>query len=116
MILRDSVVKTLEEAPPRSGRLYKIPGTRTQYRASAAHEVPAVRTGAYRSSWQFTPATVGEGVVSAVTFTDLTTPDGKWIIGRLLDEGTRHMAPREHVEKAVARAEKDIRKFLREIE
>ena len=93
-----------------------MPGTRTPYRASAAHEPPAVRTGAYRNSWQFTPAFISREAVTAYAYTDLSTQDGAWIIGRMLEEGTEHMAPREHVEQAIVLAQREIEIFIRGIE
>lgn len=36
----------------RSGRRYRVPGTKAYYTASAPGEPPAVRTGAFRLSWQ----------------------------------------------------------------
>ena len=36
----------------RHGRRYRVPGTKRYYTASAPGEPPAVRTGAFRMSWQ----------------------------------------------------------------
>lgn len=44
-ILRNEWLSVLTESSPRTGRYYYVPGTRTQYRASAPKEPPAVRTG-----------------------------------------------------------------------
>ena len=35
----------------RSGKKYRVPGTRRKYTASAPGESPAVRTGVFRLSW-----------------------------------------------------------------
>ena len=36
----------------RGGRIYGVPGTKRKYQASAPGQPPAVRTGAFRLSWQ----------------------------------------------------------------
>lgn len=47
-LVRGHIVQHL--AGQRNGRLYRVPGTKVWYRASAPGEYPAVRTGAMRQS------------------------------------------------------------------
>lgn len=100
----------------RSGRRYKVPGTyRRQrdktdgkmkngryYTASAPGEPPAVRTGAFRASWQ--PKTeighTGENVhIKAYIESNVRTDNGKYLLGEILEDGTSRMAPRPHHDK-----------------
>jgi hypothetical protein len=48
--IRDKVVVNLANQPPRSGNIYRVPGTNVKYTASAIGEYPALRTGALRQS------------------------------------------------------------------
>lgn len=103
----------------RSGRRYKIPGTyRKQldkatgkkrngryYTASAPGEPPAVRTGAFRSSWQPTTKALFGSYISRIE-SDLTA--GGHNLGEMLEDGTRRMAPRPYVEKVLEKAEPKI--------
>lgn len=113
LIVRDEVVAGMEDAPARTGKRYRIPGTSTYYTASAPHEKPAIREAAYRNSWQASPAVEEGGKVVAIAFSDLKTPDGRHVIGELLDMGTVHMAPREHIDEAVEKATQRAERFLR---
>lgn len=108
----------------RSGRRYKVPGTyRRQrdkvsgkmkngryYTASAPGEPPAVRTGAFRNSWQVSQGGVKElfGSYIARIESDLRVSDGRYNLGELLEEGTSRMDPRPYVEKTLQHAEKNI--------
>ncbi len=76
-IIQETVVYNL--AGPRSGRRYRVPGTRVFYTASAPGEYPAVRTGALRQSVRvYTPgplqATVGTDVKYG-KFLEFKSPD-----------------------------------------
>lgn len=87
----------------RSGRTYRVPGTRRNYTASAPGEPPAVRTGAFRGSWK--RRVVKEGnVVKAITESDLRVGKKKYLLGALLEEGTRRTAPRPYKKKVIDRA------------
>lgn len=112
LILRDEVVLGMERAPARTGELYFVPGTRTLYRASAPGEPPAVRTGRYRNSWQTTPAIRTKTGLRAFAFSDLTVSNGRYVLGDLLDGGTRRMRARPHIERAVTRGAERIEKEL----
>lgn len=84
------------------GRRYRVPGTRVYYTASAPGEVPAVRTGAFRNSWQ--PSSIMFGNVAVSKLETRHTVNG-YNLGELLENGTSKMAPRPHQEKILKRAE-----------
>lgn len=85
-----------------SGRRYRVPGTGRTYTASAPGEVPAVRTGAFRLSWQPNSYMTGDVAVSQLE-TQLTV--NGYNLGELLEDGTSKMAPRPHQEKILKKAE-----------
>ena len=107
----------------RSGRRYIVPGTGRvkynkrkhtasitykKYTASAPGEPPAVRTGAFRMSWQ--PKTHVDNiaghaysVVSSVESTQ-RTDNGRYLLGEILEEGTGRMAPRPHHQRIQEKA------------
>ena len=105
----------------RSGRRYKVPGTyRRQrdkatgkmrrgryYTASAPGEPPAVRTGAFRMSWQPTARAVFGSYISRIE-SDITTENGKYTLGEILEEGTQKMAPRPYQDLILEKAERPI--------
>lgn len=105
----------------RHGRRYKVPGTyRRQrdktdgkmkngryYTASAPGEPPAVRTGNFRRSWQPDVSASGD-LYNARIESDLRTDDGKHLLGEVLEDGTRRMAPRPYIERTLEHAEKKI--------
>ena len=83
------------------GRRYRVPGTRVYYTASAPGQVPAVRTGAFRRSWE--PNAVMTGKVAVSKLESSHTVNG-YVLGSLLEDGTSKMAPRPHQEKILERA------------
>ena len=117
----------------RHGERYIVPGTGRvtyykrkkiakitykRYTASAPGEPPAVRTGAFRMSWQ--PKTYLESggptdfcVVSSVESTQ-RTDNGKYLLGEILEDGTGRMAPRPHQEKIQQKALPQIMKIYNE--
>lgn len=126
--LRNSALLVLRGQ--RSGRRYKVPGTyRKQldkatgkkrrgryYTASAPGEPPAVRTGAFRNSWQPTARVVFGSYVSRIE-SDLTTSgtsEGSYTLGDILEKGTSRMAPRPYKEKILDHAEKKIVRIYEE--
>jgi len=114
-IVREEVVSAMEDAPPRTGREYLVPGTQTPYTASAPGEPPAIREGTYRNSWKETPAVeVGDTVVAAA-YTDLRTEDGAHLIGEILEFGAGRIAPRPHVRPAIDAAVPKIRQLVEEV-
>lgn len=105
----------------RSGRRYKVPGTyRKQkdktdgkvkrgryYTASAPGEPPAVRTGAFRMSWQPTARVVYGSYISRIE-SDIRTDNGRYNLGQILEEGTSRMAPRPYQDAILDKAEPKI--------
>ena len=108
----------------RGGRRYKVPGTyRLQtdkatgkkrhgryYTASAPGEPPAVRTGAFRQSWQPTSRALYGSYISRIE-SDARTDNGKYVLGELLEEGTSKMAPRPHHKRIQEKALPNIKKI-----
>ena len=109
--LRTAAMQTLRGQG--SGRVYRVPGTKQTYTASAPGEVPAVRTGAFRASW--TPSTITEGqtVISRI---DSRLKAGAYLLGDLLENGTPggRMAPRPHLDKILEKAEEAAVKIYSE--
>lgn len=111
----------------RSGRRYKVPGTyRRQldktdgkvkrgryYTASAPGEPPAVRTGAFRMSWQPSSRRVYGEYFARIT-SDLRTDNGKYNLGDILENGTNRMAPRPFEEPIIKGAENRINRIYSE--
>lgn len=109
--LRNSALMVLRGQ--RSGRRYKVPGTyRRQrdkvdgkmkngryYTASAPGEPPAVRTGAFRNSWQATARGPIFGSYISRIESDATTDNGRHNLGEILENGTSRMAPRPYVDR-----------------
>lgn len=105
----------------RSGRRYKVPGTyRRQkdktdgkvkngryYTASAPGEPPAVRTGAFRLSWQPTTRVLFGSYISRIE-SDLRTENGTHTLGQILEDGTSKMAARPYQDAILEKATKPI--------
>lgn len=117
--LRNSALLVLRGQ--RSGRRYKVPGTYKRqrdkatgkmkngryYTASAPGEPPAVRTGAFRLSWQPEAHVVLGSYISRIS-SDLRTDNGRYNLGEILEEGTERMAPRPHHDRILEHAEPKI--------
>ena len=115
--LRNSALMVLKGQ--RSGRRYKIPGTHRRqrdkvsgkmkngryYTASAPGEPPAVRTGAFRQSWQPTAHVVFGSYISRIA-TNIPYAE-------FLEDGTPggQMAPRPHHDLIRQKAEPKIVKI-----
>ena len=111
----------------RSGRRYKVPGTyRRQrdkydgkmkngryYTASAPGEPPAVRTGAFRLSWQPTSRVVFGSYISRIE-SDIKTDNGKYTLGEILEHGTSNMEPRPYQDAILAKATPKVLRIYRE--
>lgn len=102
----------------RSGRRYRVPGTRKHYTASAPGEPPAVRTGAFRASWQ-PKQKVNVGTYNQVSVTSYIesrqrTDNGKYNLGSMLENGSGRMAPRPYKEKIQEKAKPKIIKIYKE--
>lgn len=93
----------------RSGRKYRVPGTKRYYTASAPGEPPAVRTGVFRMSWQ-PKSLVENGAYISRVESSVRTDNGRYLLGEILEDGTpgSQMAPRPHHEKIQAKAEPAI--------
>lgn len=123
--LRNSAIIVLRGQ--RSGRRYKVPGTyRRQrdktdgkmkrgryYTASAPGEPPAVRTGAFRDSWQPTAQIVLGSYISRIE-SDVRTDNGQYNLGEILENGTGKMSPRPHHDRIQKHAEPKIVKIYEE--
>lgn len=108
----------------RGGRRYKIPGTYKRqrdaasskmrngryYTASAPGEPPAVRTGAFRMSWQPTAHVVFGSYISRIE-SDARTENGGYTLGEILENGTSRMAPRPHQDRILEKAEPKVVKI-----
>lgn len=96
----------------RSGRRYRVPGTRRHYTASAPGEPPAVRTGAFRASWQpkqrVDVGTNNQVSVKSYIESRQRTDNGKYNLGSMLENGNGKMAPRPYKEKVQEKAKPKI--------
>ena len=99
----------------RSGRVYMSPKFRAFYRASAAGEPPAKRTGRFKSSWYSTsysrPASDKSVMIHSALKSSYVV--GKVNLGRLLQHGSRHMAARPYEDAVVERALPKIEKIYK---
>lgn len=118
----------------RGGRRYNVPGTGRvryykrakkakityrQYTASAPGEPPAVRTGAFRASWQPKTEITGGGdslSVKSSIESNVRTNNGRFVLGQIMEEGTPggKIAPRPHQEKIQKKALPKIKKIYSE--
>ena len=104
--MRNAVLTTLKGQ--RSGRIYRVPGTKRTYQASAPGEPPANRTGIYRLSWRpSTYATSMGGTTTVVSQVETNYRVNGHVLGELLENGTSRMAPRPHVDKIMQKSEKE---------
>jgi Bacteriophage protein of unknown function (DUF646). len=78
-------------AGQRTGRVYRVPGTRARYTASAPGESPAVRTGVLRASYR---TEVSRTALEAYLGSDLDY--SLW-----LERGTPNMEPRPALQPAL---------------
>lgn len=88
----------------RSGRSYRIPGTKKRYTASKPGQAPASRTGTLRSSYRFQISRRGGDPVGEVG-----SPEEYALY---LEKGTDRMAPRPHVQPAYKGREGPIKAHL----
>lgn len=98
------------------GRRYRVPGTGASYTASAPGQPPAVRTGAYRSSYVPRAEQKSGNVYRSLIESGLSV--NGWNLGNLLENGTSKMAPRPHDEHIIQKALPEIsriynRSFMR---
>ena len=116
----------------RSGRRYIVHGTGSMkynkrkktakityktYTASAPGEPPAVRTGAFRASWQAKTESTGSGdnlSVKAKIESAARTDNGRYLLGAILEDGTSRMAPRPYKERIQEKALPKVKKIYSE--
>ena len=95
------------------GRRYRVPGTKAYYTASAPGQPPAVRTGAFRISWQPSAHVMFGSYISRIE-SHRRTDNGRYNLGELLEGGTSKMAPRPHHDKIVEKAMPKIERIYNE--
>jgi hypothetical protein len=111
---RDAVVEEMVAAEPRTGRIYKIPGTDSYYTASAPGEPPAEREGLYLASIRYSPPVQDGDVIRGRAFTSRKVGTGEeYVLGRLLEFGTGRMAPRPHWRPAYERTRQQAAEIIR---
>ncbi len=89
----------------RSGKKYRVPGTRRKYTASAPGESPAVRTGVFRLSWGTHVHVEKNGThFRAVSAIESKERAGGRRLGEMLENGTGRIAPRPYKQKVIDRA------------
>lgn len=86
--LVDEIRAVINEAAPRTGAEYFIPGTKTLYTASAPGEPPATREGLYLAAWKGGAAVVVGHKVIGAAINDRRTEDGEDFIGWIMELGT----------------------------
>lgn len=96
-----------------SGRRYRVPGTKRTYQASAPGQPPAMRTGIFRMSWKPTAHVVMGSYFSRIE-SNAQTSNKRYTLGRILEDGTRKMAPRPHHDRIVKKAEPRIRQIYKQ--
>lgn len=96
--LRNAALQVLGGS--RSGKIYRKPGTRRYYRASAPGEAPAVRTGMLRMSWK-TSTTTETGAhslcIKPAIYTNLP-------YAPVLEDGTGRIVARPYVNRIQSEA------------
>ena len=89
----------------RSGKKYRVPGTRRKYTASAPGESPAVLTGVFRLSWGTHVHVEKNGAhFRAVSAIESKERAGGRRLGEMLENGTGRIAPRPYKQKVIDRA------------
>jgi HK97 gp10 family phage protein len=102
--VRNTTLETLSGS--RSGRQYRVPGTKVFYTASSPGQPPAVATGQLRQS--VSTAVEGEGKdIIGMVGTDQE-------YGPMLEYGTSKMAARPWLRKSFEKDEQNIRDILSE--
>lgn len=95
----------------RSGRIYRVPGNKATYTASAPGEPPAVRTGLFRLKWAASALVESGTYISRITNEIQVGKDTQYTLGELLENGTSKMAPRPHHDRILEGAEPKIVKI-----
>lgn len=100
--VRNETLKTL--SGNRTGRTYRVPGTKTYYIASAPGEPPAVLTGQLRQSVKTNVYSKAKAVKGEVG-TGLHK-------GLMLEKGTKKMAPRPWLEPSFDKSLERVKSIL----
>lgn len=117
----------------RAGRIYNMPGTgRTKiqkrkgkskviykkYQASAPGEAPANRTGGFRQSWKRRTEKeieANKSVYRSQTVSNsMTNGKRKRLLGEILEDGTKNMAPRPYHNKVLEKAKRKALAIFKE--
>lgn len=82
----------------RSGRRYKLPTIEGHYNASAPGEAPANRLGSFRNSWgtKIHISRTGNTLEANAGIESPMMVGGRYVLGEILENGTRRMAPRPY--------------------
>lgn len=90
---RNALLTKLREQ--KSGKTYKLPNSKATYTASASGEAPANRTGALRNSYG-TKMSMARKNGNFVAYAGIESglKSGGYLIGDLLESGTKYMDPR----------------------
>lgn len=100
----------------RSGRVYRVPFTKKKYTASARGESPAVRTGIFRLSWGAHNYIRKNGTqFEAIASIESNVKAGKYLLGDILENGTRKMAKRPYKQKIINMAMPKIREIFKNL-
>lgn len=120
--LRDEITTGIETAPARTGRKYRIPGTKQTYTASAPGEVPAERTADYKNKWANSPAARDGDVIRATVHNPVVVGSEKIPLGIVLEEGASDIVnyrvliePRPHIRPAIRRAKAKARELAKQM-
>ena len=109
IFLKGAIKETL--TGNRSGRVYRVPGTKRNYTASAPGEAPASRTGTLRNA-----------ISRAVNKAKLTAVVGPRLLGKNPDKqyplwlefGTKKMAPRPFMAPTIQRHKDTVIQIMKE--
>ncbi|MDR3148629.1 MAG: hypothetical protein LBT88_01235 [Oscillospiraceae bacterium] len=101
--LRNSALYVLRGE--RSGRRYLVPDTKRYYTASAPGESPANRLGIFRLSWTTRVDAQKSGKLYTVrSLIESNVKAGAYLLGDMLEKGTKKMAARPYKQKVIDRA------------
>lgn len=110
--LRNSSLRVLRGT--RSGRVYRVPNTGKTYKASAAGEPPAVRTGVFRLSWgTHVHVETDGGHFRAVSSIESKERAGGRLLGEMLENGAGNLSPRPYKQAVIDAALPKIKEIYK---
>ncbi len=109
IFLKGAVKETL--SGNRSGRVYRVPGTRRNYTASAPGEAPASRTGTLRNAISHA---VNKAKLTAVVGPRLLGSDPNKQYPLWLEFGTKKMAPRPYMVPTIQRNKDTVIQIMKD--